>query len=119
MSTSCEAYVGYTVTLKENLTSDDFEFFWEFIDKHGKYNLRDCENSVSLVTDGMCGEFARLIYVDHFISECWVEGKSYYKLRCSEIPDDIYQKLNTAYNELYGKELDKSNIEYALWYLFC
>ena len=36
MSVSCEAYIGYTVTLKENLNSDDFDFNAPPSEKHVK-----------------------------------------------------------------------------------
>lgn len=119
MSTSCEGYIGFTVTLKENLTSKDFDKYWDFKDAYGEYNLYDCQGKVSLITDGMNGEFARLIFVDHFISDCWVEGKDYFKLRDVPVPDDVYEKLNEAHMRLNEIPLDKNRIEYALWYLFC
>lgn len=119
MSISCEGYIGYTVNLKTNLQSNDFDFFWDFREKYSEYNLYDCKGKVSIIVDGMSGEYSRLIFVDEHIEECWVAGKSYYKLREQEsIPEHIYNELNTAYNLMYNKTLDPSMIEYAAWFHF-
>ena len=119
MSVSCEAYVGYTVTLKRNLDDEDFDFFNEFVEAHGEYNQYNCKDKVLLVVDGMCGEYARLIFVDYKLEDCLFEGKDYFVLRNANIPDKIYNELNKAYNALYNKNLDVEQIEYAMWFLFC
>ena len=118
MSVSCEAYVGYTVTVKENLKGEDFEFFGNFSDEHTEYNQYDCKGKVLLVVDGMCGEYARLVFVDEHIRECWIEGKDYFSLKYPPVPDNVYEELNKAYSLLYGKELDKRLIDYAFWFQF-
>ena len=128
MSVDCEAYIGYTVTLKTNLNSADFNFFNDFEDRHaeysqwshkhdedGKYNR---EGKVLLVIDGMSGHYTRLIFVDEYMERCWVEGKRYFPLKSQSISDDAYEELNKAYQLMYGKELDKDLIEYALWFHF-
>ena len=119
MSVDCEAYIGYTVTLKTNLDSDDFEFFEEFSEAHAEYNQYDCKGKVSLVVDGMCGAYARLVFVDEKINECWVEGNDYYALKSPTVPDGVYDELNKAYQLMYDMELDRSQIEYALQFCFC
>lgn len=118
MSVSCEAYVGYTVTLKTDLRSEDFEFFDEFLESHGEYNQYDCKGKVLLVTDGMNGDYARLVFVDEHIKESWVEGNDYYPLRSVILPDNVYEELNKAYKAMYEKELDRKTVEYALWFVF-
>ena len=122
MSVDCTGYIGYTVTLKENLNSDDFDFFNDFDDEHGEYSQWEFKNKakerVRLVVDGMSGDFARLIFVEDKIEDCWINGKDYFALRSGDIPDNVYDELNKAYQLMYGKELDKSLIEYALCFLF-
>lgn len=118
MSITCEAYIGWTVTLKENLNSNDFNFFNEFCEQHDEYCQYNCKGKVLLSVDGMCGHYARLTYVDEHIEECWIEGKDYFPLKNLIIPDDIYAILNEAYRLLYDKDLDKNLIEYALWFQF-
>lgn len=118
MSVDCRGYVGYTVTLKTNLKSADYRFFDDFEETHGEYNLYDCKGKVSLVVDGMNGEYARLIFVEHKIEDCWINGKDYFALQSQSVPDNVYDELNKAYKLMYNKDLDKSLIEYALWFLF-
>ena len=119
MSTDVSAYIGYTVTLKTNLNADDFDFFENFLEEHGEYNLFDCKGKVQLVIDGMIGEYVRFVFVDEYITRCWTEEEEYYSLRSpSTIPDDVYRELNKAYEIMYGEELDKDLIEYALWFQF-
>jgi hypothetical protein len=122
MSVDCTGYIGYTVTLKRDLDSDDFDFFNDFDDEHSEYSQWDFKNKgkerTRLVVDGMSGDFARLIYVEHKIEDCWVNGKDYFVLKNQSIPDDVYEELNKAYRLMYNKDLDKSLIEYALWFLF-
>ena len=106
MSISCEAYVGYTVTLKTNLTDEDFDFFYDVEDI-------DCPTRVQIIVDGMCGHYARLIYVDENF-DCWVDNKEYYALKSPIVTDEIYDKLNQVYKQIYNKDLDREQIEYAL-----
>lgn len=110
MSISCEAYVGYTVTLKTNLTDEDFDFFYGVEDI-------DCPARVQIIIDGMCGHYARLIYVDENF-DCWVDNREYYPLKSPTVTDEIYNKLNEVYKQLYQKDLDRENIEYALSFHF-
>lgn len=118
MSVDCEAYIGYTVTLKTNLSGKDFDFFSEFKETHTEYNQYDCKGKVLLVVDGMCGGYARFIFVDEHIKECWIDGKDYFALKSPSVPNNVYEELNLAYETMYGKELDASLIEYALWFQF-
>jgi hypothetical protein len=122
MSVDCTGYIGYTVTLKRDLDSDDFDFFNDFDDEHGEYSQFDFKSKTKertrLIVDGMSGDFARLVYVEHKIEDCWIDGKDYFALKGAPIPDDVYEELNKAYKLMYNKDLDKSLIEYALWFLF-
>lgn len=106
MSVSCEAYIGYTVTLATDLTEEDFEFF---------YKTEDIElpDRVQIIVDGMCGHYARLIYVDKIL-DCWCDDAEYFTLKSPEVTDKIYSDLNKAHYVLYGKLLDRERIEYAL-----
>lgn len=74
-------YIGYTVTLKTDLNADDFDFFEDFLEAHGEYNLFDCKGKVLLVVDGMNGEYARFVFVDERIRGYWAEEKEYYSYK--------------------------------------
>jgi hypothetical protein len=103
--------VGYTVTLKTNLKEEDFDFF------------REAENiefpkRVQLIVDGMCGHYARLIYVDKII-DCWCDNKECYFLNKHPVVTvEIYDELNKVYKQMYDKELDNYEIKYALSFHF-
>lgn len=118
MSVSCEAYIGYTVTLKTNLNGKDFDFFNDFEEAHDEYNQYDCKGKVLLAVDGMSGDYARFVFVDQHIKDCWIEGKDYFALKSPPIPDNVYEELNKAYKAMYGKDLDRDLVEYALWFQF-
>lgn len=119
MSVDCEAYIGYMVTLATDLDSGAFEFFNEFSELHDEYNLYDCVGNVVLVVDGMCGSYARFVFVDEHIEDCWISGKDYFPLKNhGEIPENVYEELNKAYMALYGTRLDRDQIEYALLFVF-
>lgn len=109
MSVDCSLYIGYTVNLSDNIKSEDWDFFGSF----DGYDYYDCEGGVTLLLDGMCGSYARIIFVDKKIDDIWDCG-DYYKLRAGNIPDDVYSEMNKLYMAMYGKELDKELIEYGL-----
>lgn len=110
MSVSCEAYIGYTVTLATDLKEEDFDFFCE-------REEIEFPDHVQLIVDGMCGHYARLIYVDEII-DCWCDDKEYFALKSPEATDKIYSALNKAYYALYKRILEREKIEYALSFHF-
>jgi hypothetical protein len=124
MSVDTERIIGFTVKIKENLTHEDFEFFENVEEKHkefayrGKYSQFGMKPSqVALVVDGMNGDYARLVYVENVKSIYGAYDEDPYTLlRPTEIPEEIYNELNIAYQKIYEMPLDKKLIEYALWY---
>ena len=127
MSVRCEMFLGWTVKLIEgDVTSEDFEFFEgsleerepDFVAFKGKYSeYTDDDTKVKLVVDGMNGLYVRLIYV-HKNTPIISFGNDidYEKLSNEQVPDDIYNELNECYKKIYNKDLDRSKVEYALWY---
>jgi hypothetical protein len=126
MSVDIEKIKGFTITLKENLTHEDFEFFENVEEKHkefayrGKYSQFGMKpNQVALVVDGMNGNYARLVYVEKTAEVYDVDyDETYIPLKQKEMTEDIYNEMNECYKMIYGKDLDKEKIEYALWYHF-
>ena len=124
MSVSVEQIIGFTVTLKKDLTHEDFKFFNGLEDKHkefsdgGKYSQWGGgikANEVALIVDGMCSQYARLVYIIH-TNEVSIENDGYFLLKGGNLTEEIYESLNKAYQMIYGEQLDKNKIEYALWY---
>ena len=110
--------------MDENGVEYTFEVLDEYDDGEKRYlalspvfdNAEDIElpDRVQIIVDGMCGHYARLIYVDKIL-DCWCDDAEYFALKCSEeIPDKIFRDLNKAYCALYRKLLNKSQVEYAL-----
>jgi len=120
MSVDCKGYIGYTITLKENLNHDDFDFFHEFEEKYPEYSdyQNDLKNKPILIIDGMNGLYARLCFIDEILEECWIEGEDYIKLRKPSIPRRIKDELNKIYQLMYDEKLDENQIDYALWFHF-
>lgn len=121
MSVNCEAYIGFTVNIAENLSHDEFETFDEYNMQYPEYNRynHNFKSRVRLIVDGMNGFYARLVYIDKFIDEISMGFANHYsKLRAVPVPDDVYRDLNTAYEKLMHKKLDKGDVEYAFWLHF-
>lgn len=117
MSVSSEQYIGYTVTLKTDLKHEDFDFFDDFTSKHNEYDYYRGKGKVLLIVDGMSGTYARLVYIRNCIKDCWANDEDYIHLEKNNlIPDVVYDELNKPYKLMYGKDLDKDLIEYALWF---
>ena len=116
MSVSSEMYIGYTVNLKADLTSKDFDFYEDFTTKYKEYDQYEGDGKVLLIVDGMSGTYARLIFIDEHFQDSWSEEKDYIVLRNSPVPEEVYNELNKPYKFMYGKDLDKDLIEYALWF---
>jgi hypothetical protein len=120
MSVDCEVFIGYTVNLKEDLTNEDFEFFENFTDSHREYSVfnRNSDSKVKFVEDGMNGLYARLVYIDKRLdSEDFYRADNFFS--ASKSPnnfDEVYEELNKAYRLMYGKDLEKSQVEYAVWF---
>ena len=129
MSVSCEIYVGYTIEIETNLSHADFEKIHEFEDKYpevDKYNHHwdDYEGRVLLIADGMCGEFARLIYVDKYIDGGSLgDSNEYFEL---EEPRSLVNvgKINDlvnyylAYTGKTDAEYELGTVKYAMWSLW-
>ncbi len=114
MSVEWKAYLGYTVTVKENLSDDDFEAYDSFLNEHPEYNRYDAENCVSLVIDGMNGQYARLIFA--LITFDDEREFDYYEVKKRTLFEPIYSQLAEAYHMLTGRLLDPAAVEFALWF---
>ena len=132
MSVSCEVYVGYTIEIETNLSHADFKKIHEFEDKYpevDKYNHHcdDYEGRVLLIADGMCSDFARLIYVDKYIDGGSLgDSNEYFELAqpASTESDDKISKLRDYYFKYTGKSMadyvteTQPKIKYAMWSLW-
>ena len=118
MSVRSEQYIGYTVNLKTDLKHEDFDFFDDFTTKHKEYDYYNDERKgkVLLIVDGMSATYARLVYIEKCIVDSWSDEEDYIVLNKAAIPEEVYDELNKPYKIMYGKELDRDSVEYALWF---
>lgn len=123
MSVRVDKYFGWTVELKNELNSEDFDFYNEFRDSHqnlSQYGKGALPNEIKLVVNGMSGLFARLIYivsVSYDVS--WVEEDNdilNQSLKEKVIPDNILNELNIVYMQLMGEKLKKEQVALKEWH---
>lgn len=126
MSVECNKIKGFTITLPmkgEKLSDEEYDKYNDFEDENEEYyfnGFRAKPNRVYLIIDGMCSGYARLVYAEQtgtgYDYNDGGEDEQYYSLKAKELTDDIYNQLNTAYEKLMGKPLNKEDVDYALWY---
>lgn len=119
MSVNCKLLVGYTVTLKTNLSDDDYEFYDNAVEKHRiKEQWSSLKpNEVYYIVDGMSGEYARIIYLlTHYDLE---EDTNQAYTRIDNVDfSEAYKKLNEVYLKIKkpeDKPLEPSQVELASW----
>ncbi len=122
MSVDCRMFIGLTVEFARDLKSSDFRKEETFIEKHPElsmhnYHSEDLEGKLLLVSDGMCGQFVRLIKVDKFVDGASLGGTNDFM----ELPmpgqysPELISTIEQLYLEYTGKELDPKDMKYAMW----
>ena len=127
MSVECKLYVGLTLEIKRDLTSADFRKYHEFIEKYPElddyeYCDTDKEGKLLLISDGMSGDFLRLIKVDKFIDGGSLgDANEFFELNMPV--DYLNQSLITQMAELYkeytGEYPKNTDFKYAIWSQWC
>ena len=125
MSVSSEVYIGYTIEIEPDVDKVGWKKIHNFEDKYpeiDKYNhhWEEREGKVLLVADGMCGTFARLIWVDKYKDEASLgDSNEYFKLAEAECEDKDHKIAElTKYYRLYTGDESEPKIEYAMWSLW-
>ena len=124
MSVSSRIIVGLTLELGRDLTAADFKRLHELEDKHpeiDEYNhpREDREGKLLLIYDGMCSQFARLVFVDKYI-EGGNLGKGNSEIIELAIPQKLFnpevvEKMYDLYEEYHGHRPAATDFRYALW----
>lgn len=121
MSVESRLYVGFTVELAKNLSSADFKKAEAFVDKFPeldeyKYWKEEKEGNLILVTDGMNGDFARLILVDKFKDDATLgDGNEFIELTPRALSPEEQKMFEIVYSAYTGKPLDPKDLKYAMW----
>ena len=121
MSTDCRIFVGLTMELERDIRS--FQKVHEFEDKYPEldiYNHRrdEREGKLLLISDGMSGDFVRLIKVDKIIEGGTLgDSQEFYELAAPDqvFDPDLIAKMKALYEEYTGKPATLKDFKYALW----
>ena len=106
MGVDIEKIKGFTVALKENLMPEDFEFFNSLEDNYkefaygGEYYCHNLKpNKVALIVDGMCAEYARLVYIESVVKNTdMCSDDEYLLLKEKEISQEILYRQDNEWS---------------------
>ena len=123
MSVDSRIYVGLTLELGTKLNHNDFTRLHALDDKYpeieeDRYHAEDREGKLLLVYDGMCGDFARLIFVDKFIDGGSLGDTNEF----IELPapatcfnKELVEKMADIYEEYTDTRPALTDFKYAIW----
>ena len=122
MSVDSRIYVGLTLELGTKLNHNDFTRLHALDDKYpeieeDRYHTEDREGKLLLVYDGMCGDFARLIYVDKFIEGGSLgDTNEFIELPAkADYDPEVVKKMFDIYEEYTGQRPKAEDFKYAMW----
>lgn len=72
------------------------------------------QNDITMIYDGMCGEYCKLIFINQFERYCNDESDVNMEnkfLKTIAVPDDIRGKLTKVYEIIFGKTDKQLNIQ--------
>ena len=123
MSVSVDKYFGWTIELKNELEHDDYDIYNDFVDKYqslNQYGKAAMPCDIKLVTNGMSGLFARMIYILSVSYDVpWVEEDNdtlNQSLKEKVVPENIFNELSDIYKKLVGEELKKEQVFLKEWH---
>lgn len=123
MSVSSRILVGLTIEFARDLKHADFAKVHEFENKYPEldeynYDYKEREGKLLLVSDGMSGEFARLIQIDKYIDGGNMgDSNEFMEL----VPpnrvfnQELIDKMSKLYEEFTGKPATLADFKYAMW----
>ena len=124
MSVYCDEIVGYSLDIQKEFIENKDELQHLLEAKQDKFNEIGFENydsmnslidKVSILYDGMSGEYTKLIYIlDYEKNTSEIESTHTIKtvnelLSTSAVPFSVKQKIKRVYKELFGKDLNKTS----------
>lgn len=123
MSVDSRVIVGLTLELGSNLTAADFKRLHALEEKYPEidefnHDRKDREGKLLLVYDGMCSQFARLVFVDKHIDGGNLGHKNgYYELNMPHgiLSQELIHKMSELYKEYTGEYPKNTDFKYAMW----
>lgn len=118
----CRIFIGLTVELARDLKSDDFRKIDDFMNIHPDLDeyVGDpkLEGRILLISDGMNGDFARLVWVDKFRDDASLgSSNEFMELAAPNycFNNEVVQKMFDLYEEYTGKSATVADFKYAMW----
>ena len=123
MSVDSRVIVGLTLELDTALTAANYAKLHELEEKYPEidefnHDRKDREGKLLLIYDGMCSQFARLVFVDKYIDGGNLGHKNgYYELNMPSgvLNQELIHKMSALYKEYTGEYPKSSDFKYALW----
>ena len=123
MSVDSRVIVGLTLELDTALTAANYAKLHELEEKYPEidefnHDRKDREGKLLLIYDGMCSQFARLVYVDKYIDGGNLGHKNgYYELNMPHgtLSQELIHKMSELYKEYTGEYPKNTDFKYALW----
>lgn len=123
MGVSCRIVTGLTVEIAKDLKQADFKKYHEFIDRHPEldeyqYNPEDRVGKLLLISDGMSGDFLRLVKTDKIIEDGFLgEANEFIKLNMpvGALSQELISEMSEIYREYTGEYPINTDFKYAMW----
>lgn len=117
MGVNVAKYIGYVVDIQKEWDKllDEQQDIWSCSTSKETdtfkpyYTHGDFKDKITVIYDGMSGEYTKLIYVVDYCTDTSDEDESIVKevnkhLSSVEVPSEIRQKLREVYKEIFGVE---------------
>ena len=123
MSVSSRVVVGLTLQFKGKLSTADWRKIHAMEEKYPEldeysYNYKDRAGKLLLISDGMNGEFCRLIKVDKYVDgKSLREANEFVELNMPEgvLNQELISRMSELYKEFTGEYPKNTDFKYAMW----
>ena len=123
MSVSSRVVVGLTLQFKGKLSTADWRKIHAMEEKYPEldeysYNYNDRAGKLLLISDGMNGEFCRLIKVDKYVDgKSLGEANEFVELNMPEgvLNQELISRMSELYKEFTGEYPKNTDFKYTMW----
>lgn len=122
MSVSSRVLTGLTLQFKGKLSPADWRKIHAMEEKYPEldeysYNYNDRSGKLLLISDGMNGEFCRLIQVDKYIDGGNLgDNNAFFELVPPRVfSQELISRMSELYKEFTGEYPKNTDFKYAMW----
>lgn len=123
MSVSCRIFTGLTLEFAKDIQYADFRKCDAFLEKHPEldeytYDSDHREGKLLLISDGMNGDFIRLVQIDKLRDGASLGPfNDFVELPMTGVPINIkvVNKMTALYEEYTGEKFNPDKLTYAMW----